>query len=135
MWNRQKGNRKKYGNSKIEGTPGIWFDSKAEASLYHRLALEERAGAIRNLKCQPGTIFLGPSRTQYRPDFSYEDAKTGELQWAEYKGFETPAWRIKLKLWRIVGPGKLHIWKGSATYMKLVETVIPKEGICKVCGK
>jgi hypothetical protein len=125
----------KYGNKKVEGVPGIWFDSKAEAALYHRLALQQRCGEIHALKCQPGTIFLGPARTQYRPDFSFIKKDGEEVEWAEFKGFETPAWRIKLKLWRSVGPGKLHVYKGSASSMKLVETVIPKLGACPHCGK
>lgn len=125
---------KKYGNTKVKSA-GIWFDSRAEAALYHRLSLEERAGRISNLKCQPGTVFLGAARTQYRPDFSFIEVKAGETQWAEFKGFETAAWRIKLKLWRTIGPGPLHIYKGNAASMKLVETVIPKAGACKLCGR
>ena len=130
MW---KGKRK-YGETKTFEA-GRWFDSRAEAALYHRLSLEERGGRIRDLKCQPGTVFLGPSRTQYRPDFSFVSPETGETEWAEFKGFETPAWRIKLKLWRMVGPGKLHIWKGSARHLTLKETVVPRGGICPTCGK
>ncbi len=128
MWQKRK-----YKNEKVN-VAGRWFDSKAEASLFNRLSLEERGGRIRNLKCQPGTIFLGPSRTQFRPDFSFENEK-GETEWAEFKGFKTPAWRIKLKLWRAVGPGKLHVYEGNASHMKLVETVIPKSDVCPLCGR
>lgn len=132
-WGRhEKG--KKYGNTKIH-VAGHWFDSKLEAALYHRLALEERGGRIRDLKSQPGTIFLGPARTQYRPDFSYTNCATEKTEWAEAKGFKTPAWRIKLKLWRTVGPGPLSIWEGSAAHLKLVEIVIPAADVCKLCGK
>lgn len=125
---------RKYKNEKVERA-GRWFDSKAEAALYDRLALEERGGRISDLKCQPGTIFLGPGRAQYRPDFSFIDGETKELCWAEFKGFKTPAWRLKLKLWRTVGPGRLDVYEGSAAYMKLVETVIPPKGACPTCGR
>jgi len=131
-WGKNAGN--KFGNTKVN-VAGMWFDSKSEAALYTRLSLDQRAGRISDLKSQPGTIFLGPARTQYRPDFSFIDTPTGELQWAEFKGFKTPAWRLKLKLWRAVGPGKLHIYEGAAAYIKLVETVEPPRGACPTCGR
>lgn len=129
-----KRGKAKFGNTKVE-RGGRWFDSKAEAALFHRLTLEERGGRIRDLKCQPGTIFLGPARTQYRPDFSFIDPKTEDLCWAEFKGFKTPSWRLKLKLWRSVGPGRLDIYEGSEANIKLVETVIPPKGACPSCGR
>lgn len=129
---REKG--KKYGNKKVEHA-GRTFDSRLEKALFDRLSLQERAGEIRDLAHQPGTVFLGPSRTQYRPDFKFTNAKTGETEYAESKGFETPAWRIKLKLWRVVGPGVLYLFKGSAANLVLVETIIPKVDVCKHCGR
>jgi hypothetical protein len=130
------GNRgkSKFGNTKVEHA-GHWFDSQLEKAVFLSLSLRERAGEIRALSHHPGTVFLGPARAQYRPDFRFEDATTGEVQWAEAKGFETPAWRGKLKLWRVVGPGRLHIFKGTAASVKLVETVIPKQDACPTCGR
>lgn len=131
-WGKRNGKEKKYGNKKTE-LAGRTFDSRAESALFLRLSLEEREGRISNLAHQPGTVFLTAARIQYRPDFSFTE--NGETCWAEFKGYETPAWRKNLKLWRVAGPGKLYIWKGNASYLALVETVIPKSGICKVCGK
>lgn len=124
----------KYRNTKTE-LAGRTFDSKAEAALFSLLSLRERGGEIRDLAHHPGTVFLTAARIQYRPDFRYVECKTGETHWAEYKGFETPSWRKNLRLWRSVGPGPLHVWKGSATALRLVETVIPKLDVCPHCGR
>jgi hypothetical protein len=130
-WNKRRG---KFGNVKVEHA-GHWFDSQLEKAVFLSLSLQERAGAIRDLSHHPGTVFLGPARAQYRPDFRFTNVKTGETEWAEAKGFETPAWRGKLKLWRVVGPGRLHIFKGTAASVKCVETVIPKQDACPHCGR
>lgn len=132
IWNGKKGN--KFGNKKTE-LAGRTFDSKAEAALFLRLSLEEREGRIRDLSHHPGTVFLSGARIQYRPDFRYVVCETGETHWAEYKGFETPSWRKNLRLWRTLGPGPLHIWKGGSTALKLIETVIPKSDVCPTCGR
>ena len=125
MWsNRAKGN--KYGNTKTK-IAGHWFDSRSEAALFSLLQLRERAGEIRDLASQPGTIFLSKSRIQYRPDFRYVLVGTEEIEHAEFKGFETGVWRLKRKLWIDYGPTKLHIWRGSVSSLKLHETIGPGE--------
>ena len=126
--------RRKYGNVKTK-IAGHWFDSKAEAALFLRLSLEEREGRIRDLSHHPGAVFLSAARIRYQPDFRFVNCATGETEYAEFKGAETQAWRKNLKLWRAMGPGKLHIWKGDSKYMKIVETVIPRSDTCKVCGR
>lgn len=125
---REKG--KKYGNKRSEHKdhPGMWFDSNLEKALFDRLSLEERAGTIRDLAHQPGTVFLSAARIQYRPDFRFTNCETGEVEYAESKGYQDQKWPLKKKLWRSYGPGKLSIYMGSATNLKLVETIIPKLG-------
>lgn len=136
MWKRRVsyGTEKKYGNKKVEHA-GHWFDSKLEAALFDLLSLRERAGEISALSHQPGTVFLGPARVQFRPDFRYTDVKTGEVCYAEAKGFPNDRWPTKKKLWKAHGPGKLEIWMGSAARLKLTETIIPQSDVCKLCGK
>lgn len=119
--------RRKYGNKKVEHA-GRTFDSKLETGLFDLLSLKERAGSIRNLKHQPGSVFLSKARIQYRPDFSWESCETDIQEWGESKGFETPEWRIKRKLWGAYGPGKLFIWIGSAAHLTLKEVLIPGAG-------
>lgn len=116
--------KNKFRNKKVEKTPGHWFDSKAEAALHSLLSLRERAGEVSALSHHPGTIFLSEARIQYRPDFKF--IEFGETCWAEFKGFATRDWAIKKKLWKIYGPGKLYVYGGSVSSIKLIETIIPK---------
>lgn len=122
---REKG--RKYGNKKVEGTPGHWFDSRLEKALFDRLSLQERGGEISDLSHQPGTVFLSKARIQYRPDFRFTNTQTKEVEYAEAKGFANDKWPLKKKLWKHYGPAPLHIYMGSATRLTLVETIIPKK--------
>lgn len=123
MWGRNA--KRKFKNTKVEKTPGHWFDSRAEAALHTLLSLRERAGEIRDLAHHPGTVFLSEARVQYRPDFRYIITKTGEVEHAEFKGVETSSWRIKRKLWIAYGPTRLVVWRGSVSSMKIVEVLGP----------
>ena len=68
-------------------------------------------------------VYLTAARICYIPDFRFFDVNDNEIQWAESKGFETSDWKIKKRLWAYYGPGKLHIYKGTAKRINLVETV------------
>lgn len=124
-WSRlRRGN--KFGNKKVKGQEGHSYDSRAEAALHALLLLRERGGEIRSLAHHPGTVFLSAARIQYRPDFTWIEEESGQQTWGEMKGFETPEWRIKRRLWLAYGPGKLEVWKGSAARPFLHETLIPE---------
>lgn len=127
-WGKKFDRRNKYGGSQREKIEhhGHWFDSRLEKALFDLLALRERAGEIRDLAHQPGTVFLSEARIQYRPDFRFTNCTTGEVEYAESKGFPNDKWPIKKKLWKAYGPGKLEIWMGTASNIKLVETISPK---------
>ncbi len=112
-----------YGSKRVTHA-GRSFASKLEAAVFDLLALREKVGEIRNLKCQVH-VYLTAARIVSIPDFQFEFAETGEIAWAEAKGFETDVWRIKKRLWGHYGPGPLEIWKGRAIKPKLVETVYP----------
>lgn len=114
MWGRTK-----YKSVKVNHA-GQRFDSKLEASVFDILSLLERAGHISELHHHPGTIFLTDARIQYRPDFTFFD-KDGTRAWAEAKGFPTPMYQIKKKLWKFYGPGKLYIYTGSYKYPKCTD--------------
>lgn len=126
MWRR--GN--KYGNKRTK-IAGIEFSSRLEASVYGVLQLREKAAELVIEKLQD-TLYLGPARFRYTPDFRCKETG-GDVFWVEAKGFEDVTWRRNYRLWKIYGPGKLEIWKGSPP--SLSEIVIPKQGICKTCGK
>lgn len=74
------------------------FDSKAEASRYDRLRLLERAGQIRDLRCQvPFPIEINSQAIgKYVADFTYHNA-AGELVVEDVKGTDTPLSRFKRK--------------------------------------
>ena len=112
-------------NAQRTDVNGIWFDSKLEASTYQMIKLREKAGDLILEQCQD-TIYLTEARVIYKPDFRCRYPDRDEQFWIEAKGFETPEWRIKLKLWRHYGPGDLEIWNGSWQNPKLKEIVKPK---------
>jgi hypothetical protein len=112
-----------YGAKRVEHA-GRSFMSKLEAAVFDLLSLREKAGEIRNLRCQVH-IYLSEARIGYIPDFGFEFVATSEPGFAEAKGFESDIWKLKKRLWKAYGPGPLEIWKGSHKKPKLIETVYP----------
>jgi hypothetical protein len=100
------------------------FASQLEAAVYLHLKSCEQEGGIKDLKCQQ-TVYLTKARIIYKPDFSFLDTMNGLRTFAEAKGFETPEWRIKRRLWEWYGEGPLWIYKGSAKSFRLHETITP----------
>lgn len=91
----------KYHNEKTV-EDGVTFDSKAEARRYRELQAMQKAGAIRWFGRQPS--FLLPGNIRYRPDFLV-CSKSGGLYVEDVKGMETPAFKLKRKLWDATHPG------------------------------
>jgi len=111
----------------------VSFSSRLEANTYLELEKREKLGYITNLKLQD-RLYLGPERFQYTPDFKCLDLMTNEEFWVEAKGMECPTWRRNYRLWKNgKGPGRLEIYKGNPP--KIVEVLIPKSDVCKLCGK
>ena len=96
--------RSKYNARKAE-IDGHVFDSITEANRYQELLLLERAGEIIELKLQPEFVLL-PAYTDnkgkrqrsvmYRGDFQYFE--NGQQVVEDVKGFETPVYKLKRKL-------------------------------------
>jgi len=105
---------------------GRSFASKLEAALFDLLVLREKAGEIREIS-QQAQIVLSQAKIIYKPDFMFVDCKTGRTVFAEAKGYETPEWRIKRRLWLAYGPSPLEVWKGSHRRLTLSETLMPQE--------
>lgn len=122
MWRRYP--KSKYGATRVQAS-GYSFASKLEAAVHQILLLRERAGEIQILGVQK-QVRLTEAGIIYKPDFEFVNLETGIHYYCEAKGFETPEWKLKLKLYRFYGPRPLEIWQGSAISPKLVETVIPK---------
>lgn len=105
---------------------GRWFDSQAEGHLFDWLQLQQKNGEISDLKCQHTVDLVAGIRL--RVDFSF--TRSGQTVYCEMKGFETPEWRLKYKLWKAgFGPGHMEIYKyKTGKGLVLHETLRPELG-------
>lgn len=94
--------RPKYGNKRVT-VDGINFASQREAKRYGELKLLERAGQIQNLQLQPRFPLkvFGQLVTTYVGDFQYLETNGGVVV-EDSKGFKTPEYKIKAKLFQAV---------------------------------
>jgi hypothetical protein len=87
---------------------GIVFPSLKEASRYSELVLLEHAGEIADLEVDAKTPIRyelaanGHRVCYYRPDFRYREK--GRVVVEDCKGFVTPVFRLKAKLFRACYP-------------------------------
>ena len=89
--------RSKYNNVRTEAD-GIVFDSKAEARRYGELKLLAQANEIMGFARQPSFILPGEPPIRYIPDFLVCGID-GKIWVEDVKGMETPAFKLKKKLW------------------------------------
>lgn len=105
----------------------IAFPSALEAAVYVMLKRQEDAGQIKDLRLQHCVRFAG-TKIKAKIDFSYTDAKSGRLEFAEAKGREDRRWMVIKQLWETHGPAPLRIWKGSWRRPVLFKTITPNGG-------
>lgn len=97
----------KYGAVRTE-VDGITFASKREARRYSELKLLERAGEIADLELQPRypLVVNGVKVCTYVGDFLYRPTFRGAVMAQpvveDAKGFKTPEYKLKAKLFRAV---------------------------------
>lgn len=115
----------KYGAKKTPLVDGYSFGSQLERSVYGLLKQLERANQIKDIKIQDH-VLLSAASILYIADFRYFDIAKEKMVWVEAKGFETPSWRIKRRLWSAYGSGPLVIYKGDASRPFVAEEIIPK---------
>lgn len=120
-WNRAS----KYGAQRTLCQLNHSHRSKLEASVCQLIQLREIAGELKITQIEDH-VYLSDAEILYIPDFRCQDPTTYENFWIEAKGFETARWPIIKKLWRVYGPGRLEIWKGTANKPHLDEIIIPK---------
>lgn len=114
----------KYRNKRVSHA-GYSFASKLEARLFDFLKFREMEGSISDIQNQDH-VYLTDARICYIPDFKFYCLITNSWAWAEAKGFETDTWKIKKKLWKYYGPGRLEIYKGSEKKLMLHEEIHPR---------
>lgn len=121
----------KYNNQHVEFA-GIKFPSKLEANDYRTLLGREKLKEIKDIRCQH-SIYLSAAQIEYRVDFSYIVCATGEREFFESKGLELDVFKLKKRLWKHYGPGRLRIHYGKGKY----DEVIPDDQhmACRLCGR
>ena len=104
--------------------------SKLEKAVGQHLHLLEKAGELRNIEEQNRVQICCrdpncPSKQRINSvvDFTAWDIKHDRQIWIEAKGFETPEWRLKRRLWLHSGPGPLQVYAGSYSRFHLKETI------------
>ena len=101
---------------------GLLFDSKMEAEYYKLLLILERAKELKILELQP-KVYLTKANILYKPDFLIE--QNNEQIWIDVKGFHTPVFKLKKKLWKYYGPGKLQLIDKTRNGFEVSEEIIP----------
>jgi len=86
---------------------GHKFDSQFERDIFIILKTDPDTEVV---ELQP-RVYLTAAKILCKPDFKCRNKKTGEYYFAEAKGFETPSWRIKRRLWQFYGPLDMVIYK------------------------
>lgn len=117
-------NRVDYRKVKKISHAGYSFGSKQEAMLFDLIKLEEKAGELKLIATQE-CVYLSDAEILYKPDFTVQ-MKNGDIIYREQKGFVTPVFNIKKRLWKNYGPGVLEIWKLNSGGLYIDEVVVPK---------
>lgn len=90
---------------------GIKFASKGESNRYLELKAMQKAGVISELRLQP--VFrievAGELICKYRGDFLYRE--NGREVVEDYKGVETPVFKLKWKMVQALYPK--YLWRIS----------------------
>lgn len=99
---------------------GINFASKSEKDFYIYLQTLQKMGQIKILELQP-KVYLTDAKILYKPDFLIKE--NNEEIFIDVKGMETPVFKLKKKLWKFYGQGKLRLVKKSGRNFKVIEEV------------
>lgn len=118
-----RGRDSKYGAKRTVTADGISFASRLEACRWGELLLLQSAGVISGLRRQV-RVKLSRAGIGYVPDFTYTE--NGVVVHEDTKGFATPEFSIKKRLWKAYGPGPLRIVKRVSGRLVMVEEVVPE---------
>ena len=130
FWGKKRSGQK-YNNESSLCALGHSHRSKLESSVCQILQIRERAGEIKILGAEVRCLICGPEghpcdhkqKIEYIADFQYQDVKTGNVCFAEAKGFVDHKWPIKKRLWIHYRTEKLEIWTGTHLKPVLSEVI------------
>lgn len=106
------GRANKYKAKGSRDEEGRYFPSQGEAARARNLQLQEKAGIIEDLKFHPSVeIYPGIG---WKLDSTYVVVATRIRYWEDFKGLMTGETRLKINIWKYLGPGPLRITKGDA---------------------
>lgn len=109
----------KYGAKKVT-IDGIKFDSRGEAALY----VYYRDNDDYEIISMQDKIYLTKARILFKPDFYIEDKVMNKRYYSDFKGFCTPVFNIKKRLWKAYRSDELHV------IVKKGKKFITKEIVC-----
>lgn len=107
---------------------GHTYASKAEAAYAQQLDLQLKADPPLIDGWRHGKPITLAGSIKYVPDFEvwqrpcYDHT---DRWWVDVKGRETPAFRLKMRLWLETGPGKLITVKKSGNGFKIDQQWVP----------
>ena len=113
----------KYNARRSKCALGHNHGSAFEAAVCATLQLRERAGEIRDIKTQVRIHLVG--KLFWNIDFQYTDCATGEICFAESKGFETQRYVAQKQAYSGCRKERLEIYKGSAIRPYVAEVIKP----------
>jgi hypothetical protein len=107
--NHSKKKRNKFGAKKTMYN-GVSYDSKGEAKYAYTLDVRKRLGEVKHWERQiPIKLIVNDTLiTVYRIDFKviFPD---GSIEYHEFKGHETPDWKLKWKLALVLYPDRKFV--------------------------
>lgn len=104
----KQGNNK-YGAKTVRDEAGRVFQSIGESERFRNLTYDPRV-LKGSLELHPTVIlFPGKPVTKWRLDYRYFDSHLNAWVWEDFKGKETADFKLKVKMWKYLGPGILRL--------------------------
>lgn len=110
----------KYKNTRVI-VDGIKFDSKAESEYYQHLCQMLKLGLIESFERQP-KVYLSKAKILIKPDFVITE--NGKTHYVDIKGFKTPVFKIKARLWKAYMDKPLRIIKKKSSGFVVIEEIL-----------
>lgn len=104
---------------------GISWPSTGEYRRYCQLQSMERGGAITELERQP-LFYLTKARISYRADYSYTEEGRRIIE--DFKGVQTPRFKLICRLWKHYGPHLLRITGSKRGRFVVTDEIEPEDG-------